>query len=269
MSGFSPDWLALREPFDAAARSATLCAELTRHLPETETLRVLDLGCGTGANLRYLAPRLARPQHWTLLDHDSALLGRVGLNDPTPSARADIHTVQLDLVTALDRVPWAGAHLVTASALLDLVSERWLAQVLQHIVDGGACALFALNYDGAFDCSPADPFDETVRRLFNRHQRGEKPFGPGLGPDAGERAAALLAEAGYTVTRAATPWHIGPDAIDMQRQLMDGWATAASEVDPAQADAITVWRQRRERWLNAGRSALTVGHLDIAAWPAP
>lgn len=267
MSSFSPDWLALREPFDAAARSAALCAELARHLPATGTLRVLDLGCGTGANLRYLAPRLPHPQHWTLLDHDPALLGRVGLAGVVSSAPVAVHTVQVDLVTALDHVPWAGAHLITASALLDLVSERWLAQVIQRIVDGGACALFALNYDGAFACSPADPFDETVRRLFNHHQHGQKPFGPGLGPDAGERAAALLAQAGYTVKQAVSPWQIGPDAIAMQRQLMNGWALAASEVDAAQTDAISAWRSRREHWLNAGRSTLVVGHLDLAAWP--
>ncbi len=51
---FDAAWLALREPFDAAARSRALAEALIAHLPARP--RLLDLGCGTGSLFRWLAP---------------------------------------------------------------------------------------------------------------------------------------------------------------------------------------------------------------------
>ncbi len=79
MSGFSAEWLRQREPFDAAARAvAAERLQLARWLaalkPDAAPWRVIDLGCGTGANYRALAPMLAGPQQWCVVDHDKALL---------------------------------------------------------------------------------------------------------------------------------------------------------------------------------------------------
>src|SRR6185369_8724301 len=77
MSGFSADWLSLREPFDAAARATPLVAELRRHIPRGTSaapFEVVDLGAGAGSNLRYLAPRVGGEQQWRLVDHDRVLL---------------------------------------------------------------------------------------------------------------------------------------------------------------------------------------------------
>ena len=73
----SPEWLALREPADAAARSAELAGRLARHLPAAGPLVIHDLGGGSGAMGRWLAPRLPGPQHWVLHDRDVDLLDRV------------------------------------------------------------------------------------------------------------------------------------------------------------------------------------------------
>ena len=72
-----PDWLALREPADAEARSTELVDDPAAHLP-TDGLVVHDLGCGTGSMARWLAPRLVGPQRWVLHDRDAELLARRG-----------------------------------------------------------------------------------------------------------------------------------------------------------------------------------------------
>jgi hypothetical protein len=62
MSGFSADWLALREPVDALARNQELTAQLIAWRRQPGFLSVLDLGSGTGANSslsRALAERSA------------------------------------------------------------------------------------------------------------------------------------------------------------------------------------------------------------------
>ena len=81
----TPDWLTLREPADAAARSAELAARLGRH-------RVIhDLGGGSGAMGRWLAPRLPGPQHWVVHDRDPALLELVDIPAATVETRLSRH----------------------------------------------------------------------------------------------------------------------------------------------------------------------------------
>ena len=87
----SPAWLALREPADAAARSAELAGRVARHLPAAGPLVIHDLGGGSGAMGRWLAPRLHGPQHWVLHDRDADLLERAVAAPPgrprSPSRR--------------------------------------------------------------------------------------------------------------------------------------------------------------------------------------
>jgi predicted RNA methylase len=70
----SREWLSLREPADAAARARDLVVQLGRRPPEAGRWVIHDLGCGTGAMGRWLAPLLPGPHHWVLHDRDRDLL---------------------------------------------------------------------------------------------------------------------------------------------------------------------------------------------------
>src|SRR3954468_21248898 len=172
-------WLALREGADGAARSAALTRAVIDRLAGLSPLRVLDLGAGTGSNLRYLAPRLAVPQEWLLVDHDATLLQEAkarSIGRPSPiDWRMD--TQPLDLVTVDHPAIFVDRHLVTASALLDLVSDRWLDELAERGGAAQATVLFTLNYNGQSRCTPAEPEDEEVRALMNRHQQSDKGLG--------------------------------------------------------------------------------------------
>jgi hypothetical protein len=69
---FAAEWLALREPFDRAARSVEIARRLADRLPRRP--RLVDLGGGTGSMFRFLAPIIGRGQDWILVDADDALL---------------------------------------------------------------------------------------------------------------------------------------------------------------------------------------------------
>ena len=58
---FDLDWLDLREPHDAAARSEALAEALIARLPARP--RLMDLGAGTGSLFRWLAPRIFHGAH--------------------------------------------------------------------------------------------------------------------------------------------------------------------------------------------------------------
>ena len=262
MSGFSADWLALREPADHAARSVRLTQAVAEATRDDRVTCILDLAAGTGSNLRYLMTRFVDPRvrpSWLLVDHDPALLARV------PKA-ADVETRCMDLSRLDDREMLDRCSLVTASALLDLVSERWLQALASQCAVRGAAVLFALSYDGRIVCSPSDPDDGAIVALVNEHQRTDKGFGPALGPDATACAERCFTNHGYHVERERSDWALTPASAELQRQLIEGWASAAAEIAPSQAATIEGWRRRRLAHVAAHRSELAVGHEDLAGW---
>ena len=263
MAGFSAEWLALREPADHAARSVSVTRAVFDALPRDAALHVLDLAAGTGSNYRYLTKYVAEIgacPNWLLVDHDPALLARA----PKTSG---VETRCMDLATLAGREVFDGRALVTASALLDLVSEPWLRALAARCSENGAAVLFALTYDGRIECSPEDPDDGWIVTLVNEHQRTEKGFGPALGPDATDCAERCFASLGYRLQRARSDWALPPESRELQQQLIEGWAQAAKEIAPPQAAAIDGWRSRRLAHVAANRSRLIVGHQDFAAWP--
>ena len=97
----------------------------------------------------------------------------------------DLATGQVDLARGLGEIDWGPAQLVTASALLDLVSAVWLTALLRVAGAHGAALLFALSVDGRTTWDPADAGDAEAHRLFALHQRRDKGFdGPALGTAA-------------------------------------------------------------------------------------
>lgn len=258
------DWLSLREAADASARSVALVTALVDVLPTGRPVRVVDLGTGTGSNVRYLAPRLPSPQEWLVVDRDPDLLSRIEL---PPVINMHVETRAADLGYLMSDL-FVGRDLVTASALLDLVSARWITDLAQHCRAYGARALFALNYNGESTCSPSDADDALVLELFNDHQRhNDKGFGRAAGPDATDAAAVAFSAVGYRVMRSQTDWDLPPSTAAMQRYLIAGWAEAAIEMAPGQTARIQAWHGRRLTYVNEGRSHLTVGHYDLLAIP--
>ncbi|HMJ81981.1 MAG TPA: hypothetical protein VK504_02370 [Vicinamibacterales bacterium] len=269
MMGLSlADWLALREPFDAAARSATLARAVSEALTGDLPLRIVDLGTGRGSNVRFLTGYLSLPQEWLLLDEDAAVLKQVpGAMTGLLHAECAIDLRQVNL-GLLDSTMFDGRHLVTASALLDLVSESWLGSLAHHCRAVRAAGLFALTYNGDSRCSPAEPEDDEVRELMNRHQRAnDKGFGRAVGPDAVAVAERSFKAVGYRVERAASDWNLPPAAREMQRELVNGWADAASAIAPARSATISGWLRRRHDHIDAGRSQIVVCHEDLIATP--
>jgi len=272
---FSADWLQQREPFDTAARDEAarrlqLAARLHAMAPPAGTpWRVIDLGCGTGANQRWLAPRLGGAQQWLVLDHDAALLRGWPPSVSGPGFEASVVCQQMDLAQHLEALPWHAAHLVTASALLDLVSADWLQRMVALAVAARSAMLFTLNVDGRHDWEPVDPLDSAVGRLFARHQRRDKGFGPALGGAAVPVLRRALQGSGYRVFSATSDWRLhsleSAHAGAMQHALVDGMAQAACEQDPASIAALEAWRQRRHALAASGR--LSVGHVDLLALP--
>ncbi|MDM7967975.1 MAG: class I SAM-dependent methyltransferase [Paracoccaceae bacterium] len=252
--GFSADWLALREPADHAARDPSLLSAAA----DAAGLKpvIVDLGCGTGSTIRAFAGHLAAPASWRLVDNDPELL-----TIAADAAGQRVTTHRIDL-RDLDSLPLEGASLVTASALLDLCSRNWVARLAERLSAYGLPFYAALNYDGMMRWSPADTHDAAVTLAFNRHQRGDKGFGPALGPDAAAVIAEVFGAAGYDIVEADSPWRLTKNHAALQRELLQGIAQAAHE---AGESAAKTWGAART---SAADTAIChIGHRDLLALP--
>jgi Methyltransferase domain len=246
----SPEWLLLREPADAAARSAELAERLGRHLPTAGRLVIHDLGGGSGAMGRWLAPRLPRPQHWVLHDRDPDLLT---LAAAAPAAGVTVEVRRSD-ITRLTPGDLAGADLIVSSALLDLLTADELARMLR------ACTprpmLLALTVLGRVTISPADPLDGRIGAAFNAHQRRRALLGP-------EAVAAAVEKLLGEVLVRPSPWRLDTAHADLAAEWLGGWVAAACEQEPALAAEAGPYRDRRLEQAVAGELAVTVDHADL------
>ena len=130
-----------------------------------------DLGSGTGSMARWLAPRLPGPQHWVLHDRDAgpagpgrapACAGRRRRQPRSPST-----TRQGDL-TRLTAADLADADLVTASALLDMLTAEEIDRVVAACAGAAARPCSPLSVVGRVRVRPGRPAGRRDRRRVQR-----------------------------------------------------------------------------------------------------
>jgi hypothetical protein len=262
----SPRWLRLREPADAAARSAELAELLAWHLPTAGPLVVHDLGGGSGAMGRWLAPRLPGPQHWVVHDRDADLLRLAAADGPGPAADGSAVTVETRRsdITRLAPDDLTGASLVVASALLDILTADELAGTLDAYTGSERRPmLLALTVVGRATLTPVEPLDALFGSAFNAHQRRDER----LGPDAVAVAALELRATGAEVLVRPSPWRLDAAHAGLAAEWLDGWVAAACEQEPALAAEAGPYLDRRLEQAAAGELAVTVDHADLLVLP--
>ena len=265
MSGFSADWLALREPYDLSARNPEVLAAVLAGFADYPSVSIVDLACGTGSTVRALAPRLSVRQTWRLVDNDLSLLARAA--GTTVRADVQVTAVPVDLNRDLEVALDGPVDHVTTSALLDLVSAEWLERLAVETAVRSVPLYAALSYDGRIVFDPVDDADADIVAAVNAHQHTDKGFGPALGPDAAQAAIARFESLGYRVAHGTSDWVFGHEDRDVQLETCAGWAGAARENGRLSLEAVAGWLTRRRDAIAAGRSSIRVGHVDLFARP--
>lgn len=263
---YSSTWLELREAADAQARAADLAEQVRRHLAGSGPLAVHDLGCGTGSMARWLSPRLPGPQHWTFHDRDPDLLEIAAGSVLSPGVTT---ATRLGDLTALTAADLAGASLVTASALLDILTLEEIDRLARAVTGAGCPALLTLTVIGRVDLTPWEPLDNVLCDGFNDHLRGGARHP--LGARAADAAVEAFRRHGATVLVRETPWRLGPDHSELIAEWLRGFVPAAAARLPHTAagmDAVVdAYLDRRLAQAAAGELRVTVEHLDLLALP--
>ena len=257
------DWLALREGADAAARAPDL-VEILRTWAAAWVIH--DLGAGTGAMGRWLAPQLPGPQHWLLHDRDTDLL-EVATRDLPDGAGVTVAVRDSEL-TQLHAGDFADATLITASALLDMLTAAELDALVTACAGAGCPVLLALTVVGRVSLDPCERLDSRLAAAFNAHQRRVTPRGRLLGPDAVTAAVDAFRRRSLEPVVRPSPWRLGPDQRDLAAAWLRGWVTAACEQEGALAGEAASYVRRRLAQAQAGQLAVTVDHADLLVLPA-
>ena len=174
---------------------------------------------------------------------------------------------RLDLATELAQLEHSPVDLITASALLDLVAEPWVARLLAWRRRTGAALYLALTYDGRCVWEPRLPLDDAMLELVNRHQRADKGFGPALGSDANRCLRNLVKDADGSIVGGRSDWVLGPRDQRIQDELLSGYARSAVEMAPSRSAEIGEWTRSRRSLVAANASRLAVGHEDLLILP--
>jgi hypothetical protein len=261
-----PRWLAARAAADTSARAATvdtLLPELINYLIEIRgidgVLEVIDLGAGTGANQRWLAPRLPFQQRWIHLDHDPAISRSVPQPDDTMIIDSSVESLSRFLADGS-----SDHRLVSCSALLDVLTTAQLDTVCKAVIDNQVPALFSLSVTGAQSVSPVDSHDQRLLDAFNRHQRRAGR----AGPEAITLAGDALRAGGFTVRTQETPWQLSASGDSaFVAQLLQERLDAAVALDPGLAVMAEAWFELRRAQLELGVLRIEIGHRDLLALP--
>ena len=288
MSGFSAQWLGLREPVDHRSRNQALQVQVINYLAQVKTVypgsvHVTDLGSGTGSNLRALAPHLNSIQYWTLVDYDQTLLhiARSTLlawaDSEIESAQTSSTTIKnlsirklnktiivkfkcVDLLNDYQAVLNEPSDLITAAAFFDLVAKPWLTKFCASL---SKPLYTVLTYDGNEKWSPPELIDADILKAFHQHQRTDKGFGSALGPTASECLQSLLRDQQFTTVCAPSPWILNHQDSALIQQLSIGTAEAVREMATLAVTAVNQWEQSR---MHASRCE--IGHIDIFSYKA-
>ena len=289
---FDAGWLALREPFDQAARQQAQTGRMVREAIDAmpgQVVTGIDLGGGTGSHLRFLIPAIGATQRWHLLDRDPALLTaaapafenwcRTGQASFESHGHgwlathaewdARIEPLARDLRDPCSLAELPACTIVAASALLDLVSLAWFESLLAACARGKPTLVFSMSYDGRIEWGPALPADEAIRLAMNDDQRRDKGFGPAMGPECATAVPRALAYAGYTCRHARSDWTMKPGDRAMQRRMIDDFASIALRTahragDSASGDPPTGARSVEDARVAPG----TLDSQAIARWRA-
>jgi hypothetical protein len=278
VTGFSAEWLALREPADHRARNPELLAALARLFSDRKSVRVLDLGSGSGSNLRGTAPHLPLHQNWRLVDYDPGLIAAAqhSLSAWAQETTARGGTLRLarhehvldvefrlaDLASGVEGVLDEPADLVTAAAFFDLVSAEWIERFAAAIAARRLPLYTVLIYNGDEAWDPPHPSDRSVNAAFNLHQQTDKGFGAAAGPRAAGILATALRAKGYHVVLGDSAWRLGTGDRALMAPLANGIAEAAKQTGQVPPAELLAWE-----WARLAVTACVIGHTDLLAVP--
>jgi SAM-dependent methyltransferase len=280
---FSVKWLNTRYPFDVAARNSEVEKAALMALPPDRDLRLLDLGAGTGNSCRYFIPKLPQNQEWLLVELNPDLI-EAAKQQLVEFAKAEgykrlpsddglkfkgkktihIRFLQHSFLHLNDVLDLSGFDLVTAGAVIDLLSTDMLEQLVQQFIGHVAPFLATINFVGLLFDQATDR-DRQYAALYMQHMQRERPFGRALGAHCIPFLESWLLIRDIPFLSGASDWMIRPEDTAMHAFQLDFMEEAITEMlaCPEAGEKLQEWLAQKRAASKAGQLSFRVQHFDI------
>ena len=283
-------WLAHRFACDAQARHHEIEHKFLAFFEQHQTaLKVVDVGSGTGANVRYYFDRIPHTQEWTLIGQSTQLLDE-GVNslsafaqendygwqhqsnntfvltDAEKTATIKLVSGSIEHIEQLADLPQA--DIVTANAVFDLLSFEQFDALVEKLAQHDVCLLATLNY---YETSFLPFFKEDHRflRWYHMHMKRPQPMGIAMGPDCSEEMLDLLAQHHMMIEQEGSQWHLKKCDSTMHRYLLHFIEHAIAELSlsPEEKQDFDAWINKKKDLCRQRELEIIVDHSDIFAYP--
>ena len=282
-------WLAHRFTCDAEARHPGIEHQFLAFFEQHQTpLKVVDVGSGTGANVRYYFDRIPHEQEWILIEQNEQLRdeccrslvafaqergyhwqqqdGTFLLTDDQKTATVQLMSGRIEHIEQLADL--ARTDVVTANAVFDLLSFEQFDTLVGKLVQHEVCLLATLNY---YETSflPFSEEDHRFMRWYHMHMKRPQPTGIAMGPDCSEEMLDLLAQHHMMIEQEGSQWHLKKNATTMHHYLLHFIEHAVAELSLSadeQRDFDT-WLTHRKSLCRQRQLEIIVDHSDIFAYP--
>jgi len=283
---FDPNWLQERYPFDAEARNKELEWQAVHQFAFLNHIQIVDLGCGTGSNVRYYMEQFPQNQTWYCVEEDAGLkemfwqnisqvareenyeLEKKGdmLKMTKSGHEMEIHFIEGNLMQLDGLVDLLRTDLILANAVFDLFSETQFTELIHTISHHSLSLLFSLNYEG-MKFFPPEEDDAFYIEQYNAHMKRPQDFGQGMGPDASHLMESVLKRALADVKAGESIWEIGERDEKMLAYLLGFFEGALGEwwENETEKIAFSAWLARKKTMVKDHKLAVHVYHKDVLA----
>ena len=176
MHKFDNKWLLLRERIDTISRNQKAIDKINTYLKKYNQVNIMDLGCGTGSNYRYLSKRIKGKQDWLMTDISLESINYFKRSLVLKSNTNLISFKKINVIKDIEKIKFDNFNLITGSAFLDIMPRQWFKE-FSRLNTNTKIIYFSINYDGFFKFTPKHQDDELVLKLFNKDQKSDKGIG--------------------------------------------------------------------------------------------
>ena len=282
-------WLAHRFACDAEARHPEIEHKFLSFFEQHQTpLKLVDVGSGTGANVRYYFDRIPHQQEWILVEQDARLRDdcrqslahfaeqrgydwqpqndTFQLTDGQKTATVTFVPGHIERIEQL--VDLSQTDVVTANAVFDLVPFEQFDALVGKLVQHDVCLLATLNY---YETSFL-PFSEHDHRFvgwYHMHMKRPQPMGIAMGADCSEEMLDLLAQHHMMIEQEGSQWHLKKNATTMHHYLLHFIEHAVAELNLSADEQQDVerWLEHKKKLCRERELEIIVDHSDIFAYP--